>query len=137
MDIPLALQIVEIIVATAALCYGIFEHIERQKLADVLKAFTQAAPGDVAKIEESCKWAWVSARDALIEAAKVPDSQEKKDLLRLINQASSHAEASQKMCVPLFNQLLTLQQAQFKTRAIVHPHKDILELCIAESKNAI
>ncbi|MDB5008518.1 MAG: hypothetical protein JWP45_2911 [Mucilaginibacter sp.] len=136
MDVPLVLQCAEICVAFAAFVYGVYEHNQRKKIADVLKSFTKSSAGDVAKIEESCKWAWVSARDSHSAAAAAPDYPEKPALLKFLNEATFHAEASRKLCVPLFNQLLTLQEAQFNTRSVTHPHKDKLELVGDEVRNS-
>jgi len=64
MDIPLALQIVEIIFAVSVLGYGIFEHYKRQKLEQFSKATLQGMAGNIAKIQQSTAWASTNLRDA-------------------------------------------------------------------------
>lgn len=45
------------------------------------------------------------------------------------------AAASARLCVPLFNNMLSAQKAQFNTRIITHPQKDKLGLCVEELRN--
>jgi len=126
------LQIVEIIVGLCGLFYGFFEHYKRQKLENVVKTISQTFPGDVAKIEESCVWAWANVRNAHKELAKTADFTEKAEILAVLNSATADALASSRLCYSLFNQLLAFQQAQFDTRIIIHPEKDFLDLCRKE-----
>lgn len=134
MDQHTTLQVIEIIFAVGALSYGIFEHYKRQKMEKVLKTITQTFPGDVAKIEQSCGWAFTNVRDAHKEALKLPDCPERQNVLTFINNATGDAAASARMCTNLFNQLLGFQQAQFGTRDIIHSEKDKLNLCKDEIK---
>ena len=136
MDIPLVLQITEIIVATSALAYGFFEYYRRQKIEKVLKAISHTYPGDVAKIEQSCVWGWANVKNAHEMAIKIPDCAEKQQILRMLNMATSDTGASARMCALLFNQLLGFQEGQFDTRIISHPEKDVLDLCKAEARNS-
>lgn len=135
MDTPLKLQIVEILVAVGALIYGIFEHYKRQKIEKILKIITRTYPGDVAKIEQSCTWAWTNVRDAHKQAIKIPDCDQKEQILVFLGNALGDTGASARMCSGLFNQLLGFQEAQFNTRIISHPEKDTLALSQLEAKN--
>lgn len=136
METHMILQLTEILFAVCALGYGIFEHYKRQKLEKVLKTITQTYPGDVAKIEQSCVWAWSNVRYAHAQAAKIPECTEKIELLKFINLATGDTAASARMCSALFNQLLGFQQAQFETRIINHSEKDVLDLCKSEERNS-
>src|SRR6266542_3511195 len=129
MDGHTILQWIEIIFAVTALSYGIFEHYKRQKIENVLRTITKTFPGEVAKIEQSCRWASSNFRDAHAVAVTIPDSTEKNSLLKFLNQGTADAAASARLCVSLYNQLLSFQQAQFNTRNIIHSEKDKLDLC--------
>ena len=128
MDKHTVLQLVEIAFAVAALCYGIFEHKKRQNLEKVFKTIMQTYPGDIAKIEESCTWAWQHARGGAIDAAKLPDCPEKHSVLEHLTLGTGDAAAAARMCHILFNQVLGFQQAQFNTRNIIHGEKNSLAL---------
>ena len=136
MDEHTILQLIEIIFAVAGLSYGIFEHYKRQKIEKVLKTITQTFPGEVAKIEQSCKWAHTNFKDAHLVAVTISDSPEKNKLLKFLNQGTADAAASSRLCVTLFNHLLSFQQAQFNTRNIIHSEKDKLDLCMDEIRNS-
>jgi hypothetical protein len=129
------LQIVEIVIALAALIYGIVEHSKRQKMERVLKTITQSFPGDVAKIDQSCKNASTNVRDAHKAALKLGASPEKDQVLTFINLATNDTGSGSGMCSNLFNQLLGFQEAQFGTRNVTHPDRDTLDLYIKEMKN--
>ena len=62
------LQWIEFTVGVVGLIFGIFEHFKRQKIERVLRTITQTYPGDVAKIEQSCVWAWANAENVLRNA---------------------------------------------------------------------
>jgi len=130
------LQWIEFTVGVVGLIFGIFEHFKRQKIERVLRTITQTYPGDVAKIEQSCVWAWANAENVLRKTGTIPTSPEKDEMVFLLSRATSDATASARMCAVLFNQLLAFQEAQFGTRKISHPERDILDLCKAEARSA-
>jgi hypothetical protein len=136
MDNGMILQLVEITIAAAALIFGFFELYRRQKLTQILKTITKTYPGDVAKIEQSCAWAWSNVTKAHSEMLKMADSEEKIKVLTHLNLATGDTAASARMCTLLFNQLLGFQEAQFKTREITHPEKRGLALCKAEFESS-
>jgi hypothetical protein len=128
-DLHLILEYVAIIIGAIGVGYGIYEYYNRQKLSKVFKTYTQAYAGDIAKIHQSCAWGSSNVRAAHKEGLKIADCQEKREVLRLINNATGDAASSARMCSNLFNQLLAFQEAQFGTRDIIHPEKETLELC--------
>ena len=136
MDAHTILQTIEIIIAIAALAYGIYEHIERQKIERVLKTITKNYPGNIAKIYESCRWAWTNVRDAHAEALKLPDGTEKNRVLTYISNSIGDTAASERMCTNLFNDILGFQEAQFGTRDIEHPEQKTLALYQKEMEKA-
>ncbi len=135
MDIDTWIKIGEGAIAVLGILYGRYEYFQRHKLKETLKVLTQAYPGDVAKIYESCRWGWTNVRDAIQVIARMPDSPEKIEAIKFISSAIGDTASSERMCINLFNQLLTLQKAQFGTRELVHPQKATLALCIAEAKS--
>jgi hypothetical protein len=135
MDSHTILQLVEIVFAVTALAYGFFEHYKRQKMEKVLKTITRTYPGDVAKVEQSCKFAWKNVRYAHEQALKLPESQERNSVLNFLMLANGDTSAGQRLCVNLFSQLLSFQEAQFNTRIISHPEKETLDLVLLEEKN--
>lgn len=136
MDTHTILQIIEIIFAVAAFGYGVYEHYKRQHIEKVLKTITRSQPGDVAKIAQSCRWAWLNVKYAHEAAVKIPDSEEKRQLLKHLALATGDTAAGERLCISLFNQLLTFQKAQFDTIIITHPESKELELCIKENNNS-
>lgn len=130
------LEIVGIAIGIVGIFFGFFESYRRKKLENILKTITRTYPGEVAKIEQSCRWASVNFRNAHEVATNMPDSAEKKTLLKFLNQGTADAAASARLCVSLFNQLLSFQQAQFDTRNIIHSERDKLDLCKDELKNS-
>jgi hypothetical protein len=128
---------IEFAITLGGLFWAIFEYYRRQKIEKVLKTIMKSYPGDVAKIEQSCVWAWANAENALKNIGKLPDSSEKQEIIFLLSRATSDATASARMCAILFNQLLTFQQAQFDSREITHSEQDILDLCKAEVRSKL
>src|SRR5687768_16039883 len=122
------LQYIEIIIKIIGIAYGIFENNKRQKIQKVIKTIVRAYPGDAAKIEQSCVWAYSNVRDAHTLTINIPDCPEKQDILMHLNRATGATTCSGRMCHVLFNQLLAFQQAQFDTRTIIHPEKEKLDL---------
>ncbi|MDB5008517.1 MAG: hypothetical protein JWP45_2910 [Mucilaginibacter sp.] len=125
----------ELFFAIGGSVFGAVEYFKRQRLENVFKTITQAYPGDVAKIEQSCTWAWNNVKNAHEALVKLADSEEKRSAMKSINLATGDTKASQIGCSLLFNQLLSFQQAQFKTRIIKHQDKDTLPMCISEARN--
>jgi len=115
--------------------WAVFEYYRRLKLEHILKTLTQSYPGDVAKIEESCTWAFNHSRGGLNDCVKMPDCPEKSSVLEHLNLATADSAAAARMCHVLFNQLMVFQQAQFGTRIIIHAEKDNLDLTKAEIKS--
>jgi hypothetical protein len=130
------LQYIEFSIAIISFGYGIFEFYKRKKLEQVLKTITQTYPGDVAKLEQSCVWAWANISNAFEEGLKLPESSEKSNILRSLNKATGDSVASARLCHTLFNQLLGFQQAQFNTRTIIHQEKNSLDLCKLEANGS-
>jgi hypothetical protein len=130
------LSVLGALVGVTGLIVAYFQYRRSNKLATALMAITSSYPGDVAKIEQSCVWAWSNVRNALKEAGQIPDCAQKQELLRFINLATGDSAAAARMCSILFSQLLTFQQAQFGTRTITHPEQDVLDLCKHEERNA-
>jgi hypothetical protein len=133
--VGLGVGVVGLILAMAGFAYGIYENRQRRKLSDFLKTITQSFPGEVAKMEQSCNWGWNNVRNALKEAAKIPDSEEKRELIRILGDAMGDTRTGINSCVQLFHGLLTFQEAQFGTRNITHPQRNSLGLVQEEFSN--
>ena len=130
------LGVLGLLVGVAGLIIAYFQYRRSNKLATALKAITSSYPGDVAKVEQSCVWAWSNVRNALQQAGQIPDCDQKQELLRFINLATGDSAAAARMCSILFSQLLTFQEAPFGTRIITHPEQDVLDLCRNEYRNS-
>jgi hypothetical protein len=124
-----------LVVGIVGTSFGFYQYVKSRKLAEVLKTITQTFPGEVAKIEQSCKWAWNHTRNSSKIVATLPNSEEKTILINALVDGNGDAVASMRLCQSLFNQLLAFQQAQFSTRQIIHPEKENLELCQMEMKS--
>jgi hypothetical protein len=134
-DTPEWLQIIEIAIASGALVFGIYEGIRRKKISNVLRTITKTFPGDVAKIEQSCSWAYDHVAAINTELAQLPDSPQKTVIIKHNGPAMGDTRASLSMCVALFNGLLSFQEAQFGTRDITHPQRSSLGLVNEDLKN--
>jgi len=117
------------LVGIIGLIYGRSEKKQRKKLENVFRITAQTFPGDIAKIHQSCLWAWSNVKNAFETAVKLPDSDEKKSLLLSLGKATGDTVASERLCHAIFNSVLGFQQAQFDTRDIIHQEKDSLSLC--------
>ncbi|MEO8886265.1 MAG: hypothetical protein ABI367_09400 [Mucilaginibacter sp.] len=128
MDILSVATYVATFITPIAFAFAIYEYYSRKKLESVLKTITQNLPGQVAKIEQSCTWAWANIKDAHESAKKLDNSAERdKALMHLVN-ASGDSAASARMCSQLFNSLLSFQEAQFETRKVTYGGKESLLL---------
>jgi hypothetical protein len=124
------------IITLIAFAFAIYEYRNRKKLETVLKTITQNFPGQVAKIEQSCTWAWSNIRDAHECVKKLNSSDERdKALMHLVN-ATGDSVASARMCSQLFNSLLSYQEAQFETRKVTYGGKESLDLWKLEQTSA-
>lgn len=131
----LIIGILGLIIGVIGTLVAVREYQKRHRIERVFKTITQGFPGDVAKIEESCKWANVNVRDALKVITQLPDSDAKQKATIFLGNAIGDTGTSKRMCMQLFNNLLGVQKAQFDTRIVVHPEKNTLELCKLESTN--
>jgi hypothetical protein len=114
---------------------AIREYSRRHHIEKVFRTITQGYPGDVAKIEESCNWGNTNVRDAVDALNPMPDSEAKQTVMKHLVLASGDTKSAKTVCMALFARLLTVQDAQFHSREIVHPQKDKLQLCIEEARN--
>ena len=136
MDILSIATYVATFITPISFAFAIYEYYRRKKLETVLKTITQNFPGQVAKIEQSCTWAWSNIRDAHESAKMLSNSAERdKALMHLVN-ATGDSAASARMCSQLFNSLLSYQEAQFETRKVTYGGKEYLELWNLEQKSA-
>lgn len=111
------------------------EYQKRHRMEDVFKTITQNYPGEVAKLHQNCHDGNTNVRDAVDLMKDIPESDAKHKLIKILTLASGHTMASKSGCISLFSKLLTDQKAQFGTREIDHPQRDILELCKEEARN--
>lgn len=135
MEIANWIETSEVFATLAGISYGIYEYKQRHKLSKAIKALTEAYPGDVAKIHDSCHDGWENTRNTLLEVAKMANSDEKERALKFIGLSIGDAKEGKGMSINLFNQLLALQKGQFGTRVVTHPQSATLYLCKAERES--
>jgi len=135
MEVAIWIEISEVAVGMAGIAYGYYEYRQRHKLSKAIKALTQAYPGDVAKIHDSCHDGWENTRNTHNEVAKMANSDEKEKALKFIGLAIGDARGGKDASINLFNQLLALQKGQFGSRVVTHPQSATLYLCKAEAES--
>ncbi|WP_133992279.1 hypothetical protein [Dinghuibacter silviterrae] len=115
-------------VGIAGLVIAWFQYQSRLRLEHFTKASWKGMAGNIAKIQQSTEWAATNMRDAHNSAIRLPDSELKIELLGFISRGFGDATATDRLVTNLFNDVLNLQEAQFKTRIVTHPERDELKL---------
>jgi hypothetical protein len=117
-----------LIVGVVGLIIAIYEYRNRLKVEQFSKATLRGMAGNIAKIQQSTAWASTNLRDAHNTAAQLPESTLKIPLLKFISNGLADATATDRLVINLCNDVLNMQLAQFNTRKITHPERDVLEL---------
>jgi hypothetical protein len=128
----LAIGIAGLIVGVIGLIVAWYQYNGKRKLALFSKTTLRGMAGNIAKIQQSTAWARTNTRDAHNTAALLPDSELKITLLKFLSNGMGDATATDRLVTNLFNDALTMQESQFKTRIVKHPERDILNLYIME-----
>jgi hypothetical protein len=115
-------------VGIASLIIAWYQYRHKLKIEQFSKATLRGMAGDIAKIQQSAAWAKTNLKDALNTASQFPDSDLKPPLLKFISNGIGDATATDRLTVNLFNEVLIMQEAQFKTRIVTHPEREELEL---------
>lgn len=125
------------IVAGAAsilgLAFACYQYNEKTKLELFTKSVLQGIGGNICKIQQSTRWAFDNFRNIQKLAVNLPESELKSNLILLITDGQGDASASDRMLINLLNELLTVQEAQFRTREIKHTEKHELEMVMKEN----
>lgn len=117
-----------LIVGVIGLIVAWFQYDGKKKLEQFSKTTLQGMAGNIAKIQQSTAWAKTNARDAHNTTALLPDSDLKVTLLKFLLNGMGDATATDRLVTNLFNDALTMQESQFKTRIVKHPERDMFDL---------
>lgn len=108
---------------TGGIVYAVFTNREKKKLETFVKANLVSTAGNVEKIRESAQFAWRNFNYIRESATKLPDSEEKNNIIKCGALGTGDAAAADRMMGNLLNEVLSTQEGLFGTTEIKHPDR--------------
>jgi hypothetical protein len=115
------LSILSICIGVAGMVYAVMTNRERAKLENLVRSELRGLAGNICKIKQSSGWAYWHFNSIQALVLKLPESEEKKEILRLTQLGHGDAAASDRMLTNLLNEVLITQHGLFNTKETHHP----------------
>lgn len=112
-------------ITVLAFAFAIYEYFQRKKLEQFTKSTLQAVAGNLAKVQQSTGWADANFQGIQRDVINLSESETKSKIIIGVTNGRGDAAGADRMVVNLFNELLTFQEAQFGTREITHPERNL------------
>jgi ABC-type amino acid transport substrate-binding protein len=116
------------LITTISFLFAIYQFKEKKKLRKFTISVLTGTAGNLCKVQQSTEWAFANYREAQKLAVELKDSEIKKELIKKLSDGQGDAASADRLVINLFQQFMTLQDAQFDMKDISHPEKKELVL---------